>query len=240
MHRLCVLFAILLALSPAADAQRFADGAEGSNAPYDGRYIFARIRYGSWNSSWNHDYPRADRHLQRILADLTLLRPHLDTSNVLDLDDPDVFLHPMIYLSEPGFWPMTTSEGANLRQHLLKGGLIIFDDFEGDQWHNMAANMRRVLPELHWVEIDASHPVFHSFFEISRLDAPHPLYPSLIGRYYALFDQNDPGRRMMALANHDNDLAELWEWSDTGQFSVDITNDAYKLGVNYVIYAATH
>ena len=45
---------------------------------------------------------------------------------------------------------------------------------------------------------------------------------------------------MITLANHDNDPAELWEWSDTGQFPVDNTNEAYKLGVNYVIYATSH
>ena len=41
---------------------------------------------------------------------------------------------------------------------------------------------------------------------------------------------------MMAIVNYNNDVAEYWEWSDTGYFSVDFTNDAYKLGVNYIIY----
>lgn len=104
----------------------------------------------------------------------------------------------------------------------------------------MAANMQRVLPEIRWIEIDLRHPIFHSFFEMRRLDFPHPMFPPMIGRYYALFEHNDPAGRMVALANHDNDLAELWEWSGTGQFPVDETNEAYKLGVNYVIYAMTH
>jgi hypothetical protein len=101
-------------------------GGEGSgNAAYDARFVFARIRYGGWSSSWNHDYPRADRHLQHILDDLTLIPTNLETSNVLDLDQPEIFLHPMIYLSEPGFWTMTAAEGENLRQYLLKGGFIM-------------------------------------------------------------------------------------------------------------------
>jgi hypothetical protein len=238
--RVCAI-AVMACLPLAAAAQRFfGNGTAINNAAYDGRYIFARIRYGGWSSAWNHDYPRADRHLQHILDDLTLINANLDASNVLDLDDAEIFLHPMIYLSEPGFWTMTGSEGANLRRYLLKGGLIVFDDFEQEQWNNMAANMRRVLPECRWIEIDLTHPIFHSFFEMKRLDFPHPMYSSLIGRYYALFEHNDPAQRMLALANHDNDLAELWEWSDTGLFPVGNTNEAYKLGVNYVIYAMTH
>ena len=35
-------------------------------------------------------------------------------------------------------------------------------------------------------------------------------------------------------------LAEYWEWSATGMFAVDPTNDAYRLGVNYIIYGLTH
>ena len=42
------------------------------------------------------------------------------------------------------------------------------------------------------------------------------------------------------LINYNNDVAEYWEWSDTGFLPVDFTNEAYKLGVNYIVYALTH
>jgi hypothetical protein len=45
---------------------------------------------------------------------------------------------------------------------------------------------------------------------------------------------------MMALVNHNADIAEYWEYSGTGLFAVNMTNDAYKLGVNYFIYGLTH
>ena len=67
---------------------------------YDDKWAFTRIRY-SPNSSWNHDYPRADRHLAYIISDLSTARTHTDGSNVLDLDDPEMFHHPLIYMSEP-------------------------------------------------------------------------------------------------------------------------------------------
>ena len=99
--------------------------------------------------------------------------------------------------------------------------------------------MRRVMPEYQWIRIDATHPIFHSFFEMKTIDFPHPTV-RVLPNYLALFDGNDPAGRMLALANHNADLAEYWEWSDTGLFSVDVTNEAYKLGVNYVIYSMTH
>jgi hypothetical protein len=45
---------------------------------------------------------------------------------------------------------------------------------------------------------------------------------------------------MLAIVNHNNDLAEYWEWSANGFFPVDITNEAYKIGINYIVYSMTH
>ena len=58
--------------------------------------------------------------------------------------------------------------------------------------------------------------------------------------YFAMFENNDPSRRMIALANHNNDIAEYWEWSAEGLYNPDPTSDAYRLGVNYYVYALTH
>ena len=44
----------------------------------------------------------------------------------------------------------------------------------------------------------------------------------------------------MALVNFNSDVAEYWEWSGSGRLPVDTTNDAYKLGVNYILYGVTH
>jgi hypothetical protein len=40
--------------------------------------------------------------------------------------------------------------------------------------------------------------------------------------------------------NFNQDIGEFWEYSDEGMFPVDLSNAAYKLGVNYVVYAMTH
>ena len=44
----------------------------------------------------------------------------------------------------------------------------------------------------------------------------------------------------MVIANVNNDISEYWEFSDTGLFVVDLSNEAYKFGVNYIIYGMTH
>ncbi|HLG57755.1 MAG TPA: DUF4159 domain-containing protein [Vicinamibacterales bacterium] len=215
---------------------------------HDGNLVFTRLVYGSGlggfggfgGAAWSHDYPAADRNLSAILDHITHIRVHLEGTNVLGLDDPEIFQNPVLYVWEPGYWSIQPSEAENLRRYLLKGGFVIFDDFEGpDHWANLVAQMRRALPGHTFIKIDVSHPIFHAFYDITKLDVPHPSMDVLPG-YYAMFENNDPGGRMMALANHNSDIAEYWEWSAEGLYNPDPTNDAYRLGVNYFVYAMTH
>ena len=53
-------------------------------------------------------------------------------------------------------------------------------------------------------------------------------------------EDNDPDKRLMVVANYDNDVPEYWEWSGQGLFPFDTSNEAYKLGVNYILYGLTH
>jgi hypothetical protein len=142
-------------------------------------------------------------------------------------------------MCEPGFWTQTDEEAANMRAYLLKGGFIIFDDFRGNDWANFLAQMQRVLPDVRMVELELSHPIFHSFFDIATLEF-HQYYdrgtPYFIGAYL----DNDPKKRLLFIANYNNDVGEYWEYSDTGWTPIDLSNEAYKLGVNYLIYGVTH
>jgi hypothetical protein len=74
---------------------------------------------------------------------------------------------------------------------------------------------------------------------VENIYIPHAM-AQIKPTYYAVFEDNDPTRRMVALLNHNNDLAEYWEWSATGSFPVDFTNEAYKIGVNYIVWGMTH
>jgi hypothetical protein len=219
------------------------------NVEYDGRLVFVRLRFdsgfggfgrrGGREPGWMHDYPTADIHLMKIVTELTLGGPRTDGSNIFALDDPELFRYPIAYMSEPGGWSPSDSEAEGLRNYLLKGGFIIFDDFRGYDWNTLEEAMRRVLPDLRWVQLDASHPIFHSFFEINSLDIIYS-YGGAMPTYYGLFEDNDPRKRLVAIANRDGDLGEYWEYSDTGVDPVDLSNEAYKFGVNYMIYGLTH
>ncbi|MBR9990897.1 MAG: DUF4159 domain-containing protein, partial [Gemmatimonadetes bacterium] len=47
-------------------------------------------------------------------------------------------------------------------------------------------------------------------------------------------------KRQIVIMNNNNDIGDYMEFSNTGFFPVDLSNNAYKLAVNYMIYALTH
>jgi Domain of unknown function (DUF4159) len=218
------------------------------NTPYDGRLIFARIRFnplfgegrgGRVDLKWDHDYPRAEKNLMKIVRELSSIRPFMNGGNVFSADDPALHRFPIAYLSEPGFWTVTDAEATGLRTYLQKGGFLIFDDFVGEHWYNFEQQMRKVLPQGRIARLDTSHPIFDSFFHITSLEYHHPYFgnPS---EFYGIFEDNDPSKRLMVIVNYNNDIGDYWEWSDAGFMPIELSNEAYKLGVNYLIYALTH
>ena len=73
------------------------------------------------------------------------------------------------------------TEALALRAYLQKGGFLIVDDFKvqgfgggfgngGGGWPVFEENMKRVLPGVRFYEMNASHPIYHTFFEIPSLD----------------------------------------------------------------------
>lgn len=257
MTKLVASFVIALAGAAAVGLAREAtapmpappqSGYTSGNIGYDGKLAFVRLRYanafggfggrrGGRELPWAHDYPTADIHLMKIIENLTTTAPHVDGSNIFSLDDPELMNHPISYMSEPGFWTLSDAEAVGLRTYLLKGGFIVFDDFRGNDWFNLEEQMKRVMPEGRFMQIDVTHAIFHSFFDIKDLN----FLTSYNGMptYWALFEDNDPAKRILALANRDNDLGEYWEYSDTGTDPIDFSNEAYKFGVNYWIYGLT-
>lgn len=260
-----VSVALAAAGDPARAPQRFRErerggptpSLEGGVLPYDGKFTFARLRYetgmprggggffrrGGWREPpWAHDYPRAERNFMKILKEVTVIDPYLGPAggSILGLDSPELFKYPVAYMSEPGFWTMTEAEAQNLRRYFQKGGFVIFDDFRGADLVNFEEQLRRVLPDARLVPLDGTHPIFHSFFDIdSPLDFIQ-MYDEGQPVFYGVFEDNDPKKRLLLIANYDNDIGEYWEYSDTGYNPIDLTNEAYKFGVNYIVYALTH
>ena len=224
------------------------------NIPYDGRFTFLRVRYepapgGFWpgrRPSWIHGYPLAEQNLMKIMNELSYLGANEEEINTLSLDDPELFKYPVAYIIEVSWWTLTDRHAVALREYMQKGGFVIVDDFKakGDfgspGWDVFEANMQRVLPGARFVEMQATHPIFHCFFEIETLANFPQAYNAGAAAFLGLYEDNDPKKRLQMIVNYNTDISQYWEWSGRGLRPFDETNEAYKLGVNYIIYGMTH
>jgi Domain of unknown function (DUF4159) len=266
-RRMLLAVAVLACVAAAARAQRFRFGRspvepEVHNVLYDGRFTFARLKFTTGAGgyyyrglpAWAHGYGYgtsgdvevAGRNLVSILQELTTVGPRLNGNNVFALDDPELFKYPVAYMAEADYWVMSDAEAVSLRAYLQKGGFLIFDDFRDDGrdgyqgWANFEANMRRVIPDGRFIDLDPSSPIFHAFYDIDSFDIIPQYYDAGKPVLRGLFEDNDPNKRMIAMINFNTDVSNFWEYSGEGFLPIELSNEAYKLGVNYIVYGLTH
>lgn len=239
----------------------YENGIPKTEESLSGRFTFVRIRFdtsqyasyygynntlGDGGPPWSHDYPVASRHLMKIMTELSKIDATLDINEpILTFDDPMLFKFPFAYLAEAGFMTnLSDKEIAGLREYLLRGGFLMVDDFrDPSQFATLQYQVRRAFPEYQLKKLDVSHPVFNCFFSIKTLDVP-PIYgggyvsrATLYPEFWGLEDEKG---RLMMIANFNYDVSDFWQFSDNPFRPIEETNDAYKFGVNYIIYALTH
>jgi len=135
-----------------------------------------------------------------------------------------------------------------MREYLLRGGFMVVDDFHGTQeWNNFETQMKKVFPDRAIQEVPVSDPIFHCLFDIEELFQVPGLQWLYSGRVYEKdgYDVHyrairDDDQRIMVMINFNQDLGDAWEWADLPQYPERYTSQAYRLGVNYIVYSLTH
>jgi len=189
---------------------------------------------GAW---WSHDTPRGEQHLMKIVTELTELDAN-PNPHVFSFQTDDCFKYPFAYMCEVGYLSLTDEEVQRMSEYLLRGGFLLVDDFRTDMALQLfEENMRKVFPGRKLEEVPRTDPIFTCFYDISNIFPLPPYSRTFIPQYLGMRDDNG---RLMMIVNFNNDLSEYWEWSDDPFRPIDETNEAYKYGVNYVMYPLTH
>lgn len=213
-------------------------------------FAFARLRYPSqyrsWYS-WGIDAPKSDRQFVQGVRRLTRVHTR-SIEEVISLEGDKIYDWPWLYAVEVGYWTLNDRHAAKLRDYLLRGGFLMTDDFHGTtEWEIFMASMRRVFPDRPVVDIPAQDPIFHVLYDLNeKIQVPTI---NLIGsnhtyerdgytpQWRGIYD--DKGRVMVAIC-HNQDNGDAWEWADSPIYPEKYASQAYRMGIDYVIYAMTH
>ena len=231
-----------------------------SDSP-EAEFQMARVIYKTYGGAGSHgliqpwwaiDYPYAEDHFFAALRRLTNVSV-ADDERQLELTDERIFQYPFLFLQQPGQgnWRPTKQEAAQLREYLLRGGFLLIDDLHGEyDWSILQAALQRVFPERPIVDIPEDDPLMHVFYDLEQ-GTPIPgvrhlrrgpggqIVARMEGpsRWRGIYDDH---HRLMIAINFNIDMGDAWEHADDPYYPVPMTALAYRLGVNYVIYAMTH
>jgi len=232
-----------------------------TRAKYTNYQTRGGVEYYHWRRNrawWQTDFPDADQNLLRGLQRYTTLDTAPTAYKTISLTDPELFEYTFLYINMkrvplysgngPDFKP---EEAAALREYMMRGGFVMIDDFWGpEHWQDFLIELQKIFPDWKPEKLAVTSPLFHCFYDINEIKQvpgrgvtwnfgwgftlDNPEYPTSV---HGVFD--DKGRLMMVV-NHNTDLGDGWEHTFDQFYPTRYCNEAYKLGINFVIYAMSH
>jgi hypothetical protein len=163
----------------------------------------------------------------------TQLRTAIDTDvPFIDVSSPDIINFPFVHMTGHGNVIFSQDEARNLRNYLLGGGFLhISDNFGMDTF--VRREMKKVFPELDFIELPFSHPLYHQTFD----------FPKGLPKVHEHDNKPPQGLgllwegRLVCFYDVECDLGDGWEDFDVHKDSEETRTKALKMGVNLLQYA---
>jgi hypothetical protein len=201
--------------------------------------------------AWATDYPASDCKFMWGVERLTGVRVYKDSPHSVSIMDEELFKFPYIYAVEVGRGlDLTTEEAARLREYMYRGGFLHMDDFWGlRERDNFMYQVTQIFPDRKIEAIPLTHEVFHAFFDVDRVvQIPNvstgcdggPTWERGDDRDPVIYGVKDDNGRLMMIATYNSDLGDAWEWMDLPCYPEIYSGQAYRMGINFIIYAMTH
>lgn len=152
--------------------------------------------------------------------------------DIVDLGSSELYQYPYIYLTGHGNILLKENEVTNLRNYLIAGGFLHIDDNYG---LNMFARreMKRVFPELDFVELPFSHPIYHQKFD----------FPNGLPKIHEHDNKPPQGfgllweGRLVCFFSYECDLGNGWEDQIIYNDPEEKRQQALKMGANIIQFA---
>ncbi|MDA0195002.1 MAG: DUF4159 domain-containing protein [Bacteroidetes bacterium] len=154
--------------------------------------------------------------------------------DVVEVASSDIFLYPYVYMTGHGNVVFSSMEAANLRNYLIAGGFLHIDDNYGlDQFIKL--EMKKVFPELEFVELPIDHPIYHQKFDFNeglpKVHEHNGKQPQGFGLIYQ--------GRLICYYSYESDLGNGWEDQIIYNDPEAIRQQALKMGANILTYCFT-
>lgn len=161
--------------------------------------------------------------------------PLANEEDIVEVGSPDIFRYPFVYMTGHGYVSFSAQEARNLRNYLIAGGFLHIDDNYGLYEHAIR-EMKKVFPELDFVELPFDHPIYHMKYEFPRgLPKIHE-HDGKPPQGFALIYEG----RVVCFFSYESDLGNGWEDQSIYNDPEELRQQALRMGANLLLYAFTY
>jgi len=149
----------------------------------------------------------------------------------VEAGNQEIFNYPFVHLTGHGNVIFSIQETENLRKYLIAGGFLHIDDNYGlDKY--IRPQMKKVFPELDFVELPFDHPIYHQKYDfpkgLPKIHEHDDKPPQGFGLIYE--------GRLLCFFTYECDLGDGWEDYEIHKDSQETRTNALKMGANIIQY----
>ena len=150
---------------------------------------------------------------------------------VVDVGSVEIFNYPFIHMTGHGNVVFSDSDAENLRTYLIAGGFLHIDDNYGmDPYVRLA--MKKVFPELSFIELPFSHPVYSQKYKIDGGLPKIHKHDDKPAQGFGLLWEG----RLICYYSFESDLGDGWEDQEVHKDPEEARIKALRMGANLVQY----
>jgi hypothetical protein len=200
-----------------------------AQAPQNLALKIAKLHYeggGDWYAN-----PSSGPNLIKFIRQNTTI-PVFPEEQIVKPGGTQIFQYPYVYMTGHGRFLFSDDEARNLRNYLISGGFLHIDDNYGlDKY--VRPEMKKVFPELDFVELPFDHPIYHTQYDFPKgLPKIHE-HDNKPPQGFGLVWEG----RVVCFYSYECDLGDGWEDQSVHNDPEELRQQALKMGTNIFIYA---
>lgn len=150
----------------------------------------------------------------------------------VEVGSAELYNYPFYHMTGHGNVVFSDAEADNLRTYLIAGGFLHIDDNYGmDPFVRPA--MKKVFPELEWVEVPFDHPIYKTAFQFDNGMPKIHKHDDKPAQGLGLVHEG----RLLCFYSYETDLGDGWEDQEVHKDSQEKRVESLRMGANIVKFA---
>ena len=147
--------------------------------------------------------------------------------------------NPILFRTGHYSFEYTPRERQQLRTYLLNGGMIIYNTGLGSMpfYDSVVAELKAIFPEQPLQRLSSDHPIFHSFYDVDRVQYTPAVAAAGFRGNEPWFDAIEINCRVVALVSRWG-MAVGWQNTVKDEYQAYRPESAFRLGMNIVTYSS--